>query len=205
KSRLPNGLSLIVCSKGQGKVVLCAGSVLEPAQAANTKQRHQAYSMLCNLVGAKYTSSPGLHPKAPGFGTLALATLGAHSTVLDAAENLPQACEQFASEGCFSSPSRALPSAPTPIGRTIYGAVAKTVVVPAGGTMEVPFLLAWHYPNKYAPHDQPAGEKWMGCHYTTQWTDARGVLREGASNFKSLRSRTDLFNKTFYDSTLPIW
>ncbi len=52
----------------------------------------------------------------------------------------------------------------------------RTVAVPAGKSIEVPFLLAWHYPNKYS-----AGQQWMGCHYATQWPDARAVLREAVS------------------------
>ena len=45
----------------------------------------------------------------------------------------------------------------------------------------------------------------MGCHYATQWADARAVMREGASSFATLQRRTELFRQTFYDSTLPYW
>ncbi len=72
--------------------------------------------------------------------------------------------------------------------------------MPAGKSVEVPFLLAWHYPNKYN-----AGQKWMGCHYAIQWPDARAVLREAVTGFATLQRRTELFRQTFYDSTLPYW
>src|ERR1019366_10827329 len=100
--------------------------------------------------------------------------------------------------GSFTALERVPPRSPTPIDRTVYGAVAATVSVPAGKSIEVPFLLAWHYPNKY-----DAGHQWMGCHYATQWGDARAVLREAVTQFATLRERTELFRRTFYDSTLP--
>ena len=63
-----------------------------------------------------------------------------------------------------------------------------------------PFLLTWHYPNKYN-----AAGSWMGCHYATDWPDAAAVLREAATNLAALREKTERFRKTFYDSTLPYW
>ncbi|MBI4325853.1 MAG: hypothetical protein HY674_11390, partial [Chloroflexi bacterium] len=41
--------------------------------------------------------------------------------------------------------------------------------------------------------------------YATQWPDARAVVREAAADFATLRQKTELFRKTFYDSTLPYW
>ena len=73
--------------------------------------------------------------------------------------------------------------------------------MPAGGTVEVPFLLTWHYPNKY----NGAGT-WMGCHYATRWPDARAVLREARRGLRgSCAARPSDSGKTFYDSTLPYW
>jgi uncharacterized protein (DUF608 family) len=66
--------------------------------------------------------------------------------------------------------------------------------------VEVPFLLAWHYPNKYS-----TSHEWMGCHYATQWPDAKAVLREAADKLPAIGQRTEQFRATFYDSTLPYW
>jgi uncharacterized protein (DUF608 family) len=185
---------------GKGKVVVVAGPVLEPAHAGLSHQRQRAYAFLCSLVGARYMSSAKLHPKAPGFGTLALAALGGETTVLPAVEHREDAWKLFAADGQFTPLTGASANPPTPIGRTVYGAVATTVQVPAGKTVEVPFLLAWHYPNKYNAHGT-----WMGCHYATQWADAQAVVREAATGFPELRRRTELFRATLYDSTLPWW
>jgi uncharacterized protein (DUF608 family) len=201
ESKAPDGTTLLTRPMGKGRVVIAAGAVLEPAQAGFSQHRQRAYAFVCGLVGASYAVSGGLqHSKAPGFGTLALAALAHDITVLPSAGHREQAWKAFAAEGRFTPLARAGANPPSPLGQTVYGAVAATVSVPAGKSIEVPFLLAWHYPNKYS-----ASHTWMGCHYATQWADARAVLREGATGFARLRGRTEQFRQTFYDSTLPYW
>ncbi len=194
------GPGLIIRALGQGKVVLVAGPILDPAHAGLSPQRQRAYTLLCGFVGARYFAPPGLHPKAPGFGTLALGVLGQNVTVQTAIADLDAAWKEFSSVGQFTRVESAQPVPPTGPGYTIYGAVAGSVSVPPGATVEVPFLLAWHYPNKYN-----GGQTWMGCYYATQWNDARAVIHAAASDFAALRSRTEGFRKSFYDSTLPYW
>jgi non-lysosomal glucosylceramidase len=192
---------LLIRKLGKGQVILAARPVLEPANAAYSPQRQVAYTFLCGLVGANYTGSGGRqHPKAPGFGTLALAALGGKTTVLPACEHRDEAWEVFKGKGSFTALDQAHPNPPTPLGRTVYGAVAASVTVPAHGTADVPFLLTWHYPNKYN-----AGHVWMGCHYATRSPDARAVMRQVAPGFAQMRARTEQFRSTFYDSTLPYW
>jgi uncharacterized protein (DUF608 family) len=229
-----NGLGLLIRNVGKGKVVLAAGQILDPAHAALINARQRAYVVLCDLVGANYSVTPGQSPKASGFGTLALALLQARNlketgsaaasttpaiapptgtraldqadltqtdvTVLPAFEDLNEAWRQFADQGRFAAPEQSKPNTPTPPGRTVYGALAAMVTVAPNATVELPFLLAWHYPNKYN-----AAGAWMGCHYATLWPEARAVLRETAANFATLREKTARFRRTFYDSTLPYW
>jgi uncharacterized protein (DUF608 family) len=201
RSKSPDGTNLLMRAIGKGKVVVAAGAVLEPAHAGLSHHRQPAYAFVCGLVGASYAGSGGLqHPKAPGFGTLALAALAHETTVLPAAAHRDEAWQAFAAEGRLTPLADAKSSPPTPTDRTTYGAVATTVSIPAGKSIEVPFLLAWHYPNKYN-----AARTWMGCHYTTQWPDARAVMREAVTGIAALRGRTENFRQTFYDSTLPYW
>lgn len=201
RSTASDGTPLLTRVVGKGKVVVAAGAVLGPARAGFSNNRRVAYAFICGLVGASYTGSGGLqHPKAPGFGTLALAALAHDTTVLPAVAHRDDAWKAFAAEGSFTSLAHAASSPPSPLGQTVYGAVAATVTVPAEKSIEVPFLLAWHYPNKYS-----ADHAWMGCHYTTQWPDARAVMREAVTGFAGLRERTEQFRHTFYDSTLPYW
>ena len=91
-------------------------------------------------------------------------------------------------------------NSPTPAGQTVNGAVAASVTLAARQTVEVPFLLTWHYPNKYNH-----GGTWMGCHYATTWGDAPAVMRQCATGLAGLRAKTERFHKTLYDSTLPYW
>ncbi len=186
---------------GGGKVVVVRGPVLDPANAGLSNQRRNAYAFLCGLVGATYSGADGRHnPLAPGVGTLALATLGSAITVQTAIEDLGEAWTEFNSHGRFVALDQAQDSAPTKLGRTTNGAVANSIEVPPGETVEVPFLLAWHYPNKYSKnHDA------IGCHYATVWPNAQAVVQETAVNLATFRERTEQFRKTFYDSTLPYW
>jgi uncharacterized protein (DUF608 family) len=201
QSKASNGTTLLTRPVGKGKVIIAAGAVLETARAGISHHRQRAYAFICGLVGASYTGSGGLqHPKAPGFGTLALAALAEEVTVLPAAAHRDDAWQAFAAEGRFTALARATSSPPTPADSTVYGAVAATVSIPAGKSIDVPFLLAWHYPNKYN-----AEHAWMGCHYATQWPDAGAVMREAVTSFPALHSRTEQFRQTFYDSTLPYW
>jgi non-lysosomal glucosylceramidase len=201
ESALANGIRLFTRPLGKGKVVIAAGAVLEPAQAAIINARQRAYATVCGLAGATYASIQGQHPKAPGFGTLALVTLGQKPSVQPDISDLHQAWDAFAGEGRFGRTEDSRPRQPTPPGETVYGGVSSTVSVPAGATRELPFLLAWHYPNKYAKD----GHTWIGCHYATDWADAGAVIKESAHDFTPLQERTELFRKTFYDSTLPYW
>ena len=212
QSSAPDGNTLLWGPIGRGVVRVMPGAVLEPAYAGISHQRQLAYWEICALVGAAYTtpdapvvftrSEGRQHPKAPSFGTLALAAAVSDEnvTVLPAVQHLADAWTAFAAEGGFPALAQTKVGSPTPPDQTVYGAVAATVTVPAGKSVEVPFLLAWHYPNKYN-----AGQQWMGCHYAIQWPDARAVLREAVTAFPTLQRRTELFRQTFYDSTLPYW
>jgi non-lysosomal glucosylceramidase len=195
-----NGLELLVRSFGKGKVVLAAGQVLDPASADHTNARQRAYQVVCALVGGDYIASEGQPAKGAGFGTLALAALAGESTVQVAFDDWQKAWQRFTADGHFADLEKAKASPPTPGGRTVNGAVATNLVLPPGSTVEVPFLLAWHYPNKYNN-----GGTWMGCHYATEWAEARAVMQEATAKFEEWRAKTNAFRQALYDSTLPYW
>ncbi|HEX3719073.1 MAG TPA: GH116 family glycosyl-hydrolase [Verrucomicrobiae bacterium] len=193
-----DGLEQFTQRIGEGRVVVLAGRVLDPALTYSARLRQRAYQQLCALAGATYTMTERQSSREPGFGTIALATLAQDATAFVSFENWNDAWEQFSRDGRFSTLREGEASSPTAPGRTSNTALAATVTVPAGGEAEVPFFLAWHYPNKY----NAAGES-MGCYYATHWPDARMVMRDVAARYGELRDKTMLFRKTFYDSTLP--
>lgn len=210
RTTLAAGFDVLTKPFGKGQVVVAAGAILDPGQVESAGARHRAYKALCELAGAKYSLPEGVPPSACGFGTLALAALADNVTGLTSFEDWNAAWEQFKTKGEFlplrSADVEAIP--PSPAGKTINGAVAATVEVPPGETVEVPFLLAWHYPNKYTPrpdynYGTPVTQ--VGCYYTTLWPDAKAVIHEAATNFSTLQKRTEAFRKTFYDTTLPYW
>jgi non-lysosomal glucosylceramidase len=208
RTPLAAGLKALKRQVGKGQVVVLSGAVLDPSQIGSAAARHNAYRTLCELGGANYSLPEGIPPSACGFGTLALVALADQVTVLPTFEDWNVAWEQFKKDGGFLSVDSATASSPTAAGQTTNGAVAATVEVPAGGSVEVPFLLAWHYPNKYSARPEMnygVPTKWMGNFYCTLWKDAIAVIRDAAANFATVRGRTESFRKTFYDSTLPYW
>lgn len=197
----PNGLRLLARALGKGRVMLAGGAILNAGEAGAVPARQRAYALLCGLVGADYTPVSAQHPKAPGFGTLALATLGARPSLLAMFQGWEEAWKLFAQTGHFtafdSAPAASDPSLP---GTTGNCALGSEVEVAAGQSVEIPFLLTWHYPNKF----NAAGE-WMGCHYATEWPDARAVMHEAVEKYAEWRGATDKFRRTIYDSTIPYW
>ncbi len=208
QTTLAAGCEVVTKPLGKGQVVIAAGAILDPSQIGSAAARNKAYQAICELAGATYTPPEGVAPTACGFGTLALTALAGDVTMLPAYEDWNVAWEQFKAKGAFLPVDEAKANAPTAAGRTINGAVATTIDVPAGGSVEVPFLLAWRYPNKYSarPNDNfGLPMTMMGCYYATLWPDAKAVINDAAANFSTLQKRTESFRKTFYDSTLPYW
>lgn len=194
------GLDQFSRSVGNGKVLLIAGRILDPAKTYSSRHRQMAYATLCSCVGANYEMTQGQSTREPGYGTLALAALNGEISGLTSFTDWNHAWEQFRQQGGFSMLKSHQASMPTAPGETVNCGLATSIMVPAGGSVEVPFLLAWHYPNKYSM----AGE-WMGCHYATQWPDARAVMHDAIKHYSQLRGRTELFTQTFYGGTLPGW
>ncbi len=185
---------------GKGKVTLFAGEILDRAHSDSTRVRQNAYAALCALVGAKYTITEGQSAKAPGFGSLALAAMADDVTGLLSFTDCAEAWRQFTEQGKFSPMEPGHFSSPTPPGQTTNGALAAGVTIPAGGTVEVPFLFSWSYPNKYN-----AAGAWLGCRYATHEPDAVTVMHDLAAHYGALREGTRLFHDSIYDSTLPYW
>ncbi len=192
------GHGLIVRSLGEGRVVLADGPFVPAGQLDCVGARMAAYQSLAQVAGGRLDHEPGVPPRAPGFGTLALGALNTAATCHVAMSDSRSAWSAFTSER-VGQPRPAAASEPSAAGDSSIGALFADVTVPPGQSVEVPIFLAWSYPNKYN------GPTWMGCHYAQKWPDAARVARYAASNYKALRARTKQFCRTFYDSTLPWW
>ncbi len=186
---------------GLGQVIVYSDPILAPADAAVFGPRQQAYRTVAGLVGVDYAVPSSIPDTVPGYGTIALATLGGNPTAQTAFDDFSPILSQFAAQGKFAPLSEAPTNAPTAQGRTSNGALASSVEIAPGATAEVPFFLAWHYPNKY----NNASGAFLGNSYTQAWPDAPSVIRHAATAFPTLRAKTEAFRRTFYDSTLPVW
>ena len=86
---------------------------------------------------------------ADRFGTVAVAGLPKAGTKL---EVIAQADTEDALFAAFAAgktqPPTAAPTPPSAAGTSWCGAVVQTVTVPAGGSVTVDFVLAWHFPNR---------------------------------------------------------
>lgn len=117
------------------------------------------------------------------FGNLGLAVMGSNAV---AAVSL----KSGDSLGDFVSDSSGDPVA-------VAHASAKTK---ASGSLTADFIISWHIPNlsfKEIPD--------TGRYYANQFKDAGEVIKYIATKFKYLKSKTMLWQKTWYDSTLPWW
>ncbi|MDH7503658.1 MAG: GH116 family glycosyl hydrolase [Verrucomicrobiota bacterium] len=205
---------VFVRSLGKGKVIVVQGRVLVPAHAGLLAPRQRAYEFLCSLLGVRFVRMQGQHQLSMGFGTVGLGVLTGQRSETSAgnAGDTPRvtalvsfgswdgAWDRFSSDGAFDPMANAMPSSPSSEGQTSRGAMAASVLVRAGETVQVPFVLTWHFPNKY----NDAGKR-MGCRYTTGWQDARAVMRSAAASWPALRDKTERFQRLFHGGTLPWW
>jgi non-lysosomal glucosylceramidase len=95
-----------------------------------------------------------------------------------------------------------------PASRSAVGALCQQKSIPAGGSAEFTFLLAWHFPNRtpdWCGWDSPAGEgnTIIGNYYATRFPDAWAAAAYTAANLTSLEERTRTFINAFASSTLP--
>jgi non-lysosomal glucosylceramidase len=147
-------------------------------------------------------------PDHPQFGTMAIATDALDVTWLtrwersgwwDDAQNF---WDDFSSDGLLSNGPETTPS---PQNQTDVGTLGARIALAPGETTQIPFLLAWHFPNLINEwNGEPAVKgKRIGNWYATQWTDAWSALRYLHANLQRLREETLSFFHTFFETTLP--
>ncbi len=77
--------------------------------------------------------------------------------------------------------------------------VEKSFTLAPGESREVTFLIGWNFPNR--PDGLPGVRHW----YASRWQNASETLADIRRNFSDLREKTRLWNRTWYNSTLPHW
>jgi uncharacterized protein (DUF608 family) len=160
----------------------------------------------------------GIHMTRPGFsgpeeGSLAVASPWAQQAFLLHWErsgwfdDLQSFWDGFSQTGRLADAAAGTPS---PMGETDVATLGLAAQIPPGGTVELPFILTWHFPNLMNYwHDffrmgpQEAQSQRLGNYYATRFADAWGVARYVAGNLERLDRETHLYHDTIFASTLP--
>ncbi len=195
--RVTNVFKVLSRRVGSGTVDLAFRPLLPPDQIELVGARRNAIQNLFLVAGAQLQVKPGVPAKAPGFGTLTLAVLNQTASCNAGVRDWREGWDRFANNVTMPTSSAAGPTNP---GETVNGSLAANVVVDPGKTVEVPFLLAWRYPNYYNREGVN-----MGTHYATRWPNSAAVMRDAIRDFPAIREKTERFRQVFYDSTLPYW
>ncbi len=148
----------------------------------------------------------------PGAGSMAVASPWPQTTLLVHWErsgwfdDLQNFWDMFRSSGRL--PDEVTPS-PSPEGESDVGTLGLVATVPPGGAVELPFILAWHFPNlmNYWHAQQnpgiPLPNDRLGNYYTTRFADAWDAARYSAANLHRLEREARAYHDTLFESTLP--
>ncbi|MFO0870361.1 MAG: GH116 family glycosyl-hydrolase [Pirellulales bacterium] len=160
----------------------------------------------------------------PDFGTLALALLDDAEEVrtavdlpLDAVPAhllLSTGNRRPAKPTATAPPATKPPATPradqeqaeAPPGRRIAGAVGRTWQLAPGARVRATFVLAWHFPAlPRGRFEQLEGAAGLRRWYATRFTSAGDVVEQLRRDYERLVASTRLWNRTWYDSSLPYW
>lgn len=94
-------------------------------------------------------------------------------------------------------------SSPSPKGRTWNGALAGSLRLDPEEEASIPFLLSWHFPNRFVEWDPSKRHYRLGNMYNNWFDDSLSVARYVSQNLDRFVGGTRLFHEALYESTLP--
>ncbi len=96
-------------------------------------------------------------------------------------------------------------AAPSPDGETDVGTLGLVAHLAPGETVELPFILSWHFPNltNYWNKEEEVKGRRLGNYYTTRFANAWDTARYTSANLKRLDAETIAYHDTLFESTLP--
>ncbi|HWQ56832.1 MAG TPA: GH116 family glycosyl hydrolase [Bryobacteraceae bacterium] len=108
--------------------------------------------------------------------------------------------DEFLAKGRFPSE----PSKPSAEGATEYATLAAHFTLDPGETRDIPWVLAWHFPNTETYWNAKAERgKPLPNQYGTRWPSAWEPAAYTLTNLAGLRERSRRYRDTLYSSTLP--
>jgi non-lysosomal glucosylceramidase len=191
---LPN----FIGNDGSGQTKDWEGDLIAAGGRANRNEYREG-----KAVRGMFLSSEGVAPRAPHWGTIALATPtqgeishrvnwisgGWGSVSLDF-------WDDFSADGRLDE--RELGKEDTPM-----ASLAVSVEIPAKQTVPVVFILTWHFPNRITWTPKNNAQDRIGNYYTTQYKDAWDVAEKVAPQMGVLEDRTLRFVRAFCNTDLP--
>ena len=157
-----------------------------------------------HIVFSDVSPEPFVLDKQADYGSMALALLGASEGNF-ALASAP--LDPTTAEAIFSPDrDRTTPDAARPFGQKLGGALGRSGTLKPGEQADVAFVLTWYFPT-LSPHhfDRLQDAKDLRRSYATRFDSAAAVASYVAGKFDELAGQTRLWNKTWYDSTLPHW
>ena len=88
-----------------------------------------------------------------------------------------------------------------PAPQKLLGHLGKTITLKPGESQQIPFAIAWYFPNL---HHLPSVKE-QGRSYGAKFSSAADVVNYVAANREKLFGDTKLWHDTWYNSTLPYW
>ena len=145
--------------------------------------------------------------KLPGYGSMAL-------SLLDGKDG-GMACSALSGQAGTSAASvfealgaKAEESTVVPFGQKLIGALGRRFALKPGESASATFLVTWWFPylgEVAGGMENITDISRLNRHYENRFSSASSLADYIARNFERLSGQTRLWNRTWYDSTLPYW
>ena len=171
-------------------------SCFQTAPATSPLAHTNTASKNGKLTSVALTSDASLSATHPDWGSMNL-------SILDSEAVASADCHEIRGTGVYNISGNST-QAQRALGHPLVGGVKKGIRLKKGESRHFTFLLTWHFPNV---HLWDAAPQWkdrnqLRHYYNAKFKDASAVTSYIA-NHPELMAQTHLWNKTWYDSTLP--
>lgn len=143
----------------------------------------------------------------PGYGSTALTILNGTGEILAAAD-LPGGKSVDPGSLFHALEARKVGDAVHPMADPLMGAVGRSVAIAPGASATFDFVLSWWFPfyvNVSGEMGAVTDVDRLARRYARRYDGAAAVAADVAERFEHLAGETRLWNRTWYDSTLPYW
>jgi len=193
---------------GRGQVVRLAGKLSDIPETDRIHYRNAALSRIAQWLDVTYAPALSRPAEAPSFGTMALATSEPNVSIRTGWTDRNELYERFSQQGRLEPiDDTTLSVGPSEATQTINAALCVEASAPAQASAQAAFLLTWHFPNQYYPHNEwrPFEDPtvFVGTQYANWFNDAIDVARYASAHRDRLRERTFTYRDAIFDTSLP--